>query len=265
MGGVFILTSDPVSSLLIYLPADFGEEICAIDEADSGLGFSSQTLAAGCTQSGAIIQVTERAVHLGDVSGPLSGCRFDYDPAESVAAAAVHDSAALVATAIRSSQGAKLHLLKISSTDNQLELSGIGERVNIDYDPVSISVERFGLSLFVLIGTGDGKVLIYRIVKEGSSFVTELNPNLGKGDDISKAIESMTVVNVTAQGSLDKSILFCGLRSGILLPFGVTVASASPGSDIGKCNLSAFFVFSGLILLYRHKARSSSAIGEHLC
>lgn len=264
-GGVFILTSDPVSSLLIYLPADFGEEICAIDEADSGLGFSSQTLAAGCTQSGAIIQVTERAVHLGDVSGPLSGCRFDYDPAESVAAAAVHDSAALVATAIRSSQGAKLHLLKISSTDNQLELSGIGERVNIDYDPVSISVERFGLSLFVLIGTGDGKVLIYRIVKEGSSFVTELNPNLGKGDDISKAIESMTVVNVTAQGSLDKSILFCGLRSGILLPFGVTVASASPGSDIGKCNLSAFFVFSGLILLYRHKARSSSAIGEHLC
>lgn len=234
-GGVFILTSDPVSSLLIYLPADFGEEICAIDEADSGLDFSSQTLAAGCTQSGAIIQITERAVRLGDVSGPLSDFRFDYDPAESVAAASVHDSAALVANAIRSSQGATLHLMKITSTDNKLQLSGIGERVKIEYEPVSISIERLGLSWFVFIGTGGGKVLIYRVVEDGPTFVKELNPNLEKGGDISKAVESIAVINIAAQGSLDKSILLCGLRSGILLSFGVTVSSDSPDSAIGEC------------------------------
>lgn len=246
-GGVFILTSDPVSSILIYLPADFGEGICAIDEADSSLDFSSQTLAAGCTQNGAIIQVTGRAVHIGDVSGFLSSCRFDYDPAESIAAAFVHDSAALVATAIRSSQGVQLHLMRVTTTDNQLQLLDIGERVQTNYEPVSIAIERLGLSWFVFVGTGGGKVLIYRIVEDGPSLLTELDLNLENGDDISKAIESLAVINIGTQSSLGKSMLFCGLRSGILLSFGMTVDNDNSSLSISKLNqalqVSLFYMF----------------------
>lgn len=235
-GGVFILTSDPVSSLLIYLPADFGEDICAIDEADSNLDFSSQTLAAGCTQTGAIIQVTEKAVHIGDISGSLSGCRFDYDPAENVTAGFVHDSAALVATTIRNSNGVQLHLMRVTTNDNQLQLLDIGGRIETNNEPVSISIERLGLSWFVFVGTGGGKVLIYRIMEEGPSLLKEWGLNLENGDDISKAIESMAVINVDTQSSLNKSMLFCGLRSGILLSFGMTVDNETPNSPLGKLN-----------------------------
>lgn len=266
-GGVFILTSDPVSSLLIYLPADFGEGICAIDEADSNLDFSSQTLAAGCTETGAIIQVTEKAVHIGDISGSLSGCQSDYDPAESVTAAFVHDSAALVATAVRSSKGVELHLMRVSTTDNQLQLLDIGGRVKTNYEPVSISVERLGLSWFVFVGTGGGKVLIYRIVEDGPSLLKELNLDLENGDDISKAIESMAVINITTQSSLSKSMLFCGLRSGILLSFGMAVDSENNNSPLGELN-QALQVSKNqecLTLVYRPQTGGSTALRAHFC
>ena len=242
-GGVYILTSDPVSSLLIYLPADFGEEISAIDEADSGLDFSSQTLAAGCTPSGAIIQITERAVHLGTIGDPSSKSRFDYDLTQSVAAAAVNDSAALAATVLRTQQGTYVHLMKITSSDNQLQVSDIGERIEISYEPVSISIERFGFSCFVFIGTGSGKILVYRVLEETFTFVVETDVNVDKGDDISRAIESLAVIPLETDGSLEKSILFCGLRGGILVSFGMTIESDNPDSPIGKFVLFFFFFF----------------------
>ena len=246
-GGVYILTSDPVSSLLIYLPADFGEEICAIDEADSGLDFSSQTLAAGCTPSGAIIQVTERAVHLGTIGDPSSNSRFDYDLTQSVAAAAVNDAAALAATVLRTQQGTYIHLMEITSSENQLQVSDIGERIEINYEPVSISIERFGFSCFVIIGTGSGKILVYRVLEETFTFVADIDVDIDKGDDISRAIESLAVIHLETDGLLEKSILFCGLRGGILVSFGMTIESDNSDSPISKLFFSSWVVLSQLI------------------
>ncbi|KAF7597096.1 hypothetical protein BBP40_010570 [Aspergillus hancockii] len=100
-GGVLVLTSDPVSSLLLDLPADFGEEICAVDEAGSGLDFGSQTVAAGCTNSGIIIQVTDKAIHVGVTAEPMLGSRFEYSGGQNIAVAAVNGSASLVVAAVR--------------------------------------------------------------------------------------------------------------------------------------------------------------------
>lgn len=236
-GGVCILTTDPVSSLLIYMPADFGEEICAIDEEESGLDFSCQTLVAGCTQSGAIVQVTEIAVHLGTVA-ESPAVRHDYGPTESVAAAAINESAGLVATVIRSHKGSQLHLIRINSTDSQHQLSGIGARIDVNHEPVSMSIERLGFSCFVFIGTGSGKLLIYRVVEDTITFLTDIDINVEESVDISKAIESLAIISIATGDSLEKAILFCGLRSGILVSFGVTVDNDNINTPISELCVS---------------------------
>ncbi|KAI9931792.1 hypothetical protein MW887_010371 [Aspergillus wentii] len=192
-GGVYILTSDPVSSILFYLPPDFGEEICAIDEANSGLNFSAQTLAAGCTPDGVVIQVTEKAIHLGAITGSLSNFRFDYDPNQSAAVAAVNDSTSSVVAIVRTSHEFYIHTTRATSLNGQLQLYDIDGPIKIDHEPAQ-EVER--------------------------------------SDDISKAIESLATIKFATEGSLGRSILFCGLRSGILVPFEVSVVGDSPASPI---------------------------------
>jgi hypothetical protein len=71
-GGTYLLASDPVSSTLLYFPTDTGEEICAMDESQSGLDFSAHTLAGGCTPSGVIIQVTDHSINLTSLHTELS-------------------------------------------------------------------------------------------------------------------------------------------------------------------------------------------------
>lgn len=233
-GGVYILTSDPVSSLLFYLPTDFEEEICVVDESDSGLDFSAHTLAAGCTHSGLVIQVTEKAIRLGDGDISHSTARFDYDTSESVAAAAVSGSDSLAIAAVRSQQGIHLHMTVVSSDDqHQPQLRSIGNQVRIEEEPVCILIESFGPAHFVFVGTGDGNVLTYSVDREGLLHRSTTAVAIEMGDDISKAIESLATISIATSGPLIKSTLFCGLRSGFLVPFEVAVDSSS-ASTIGE-------------------------------
>ena len=84
-------------------------------------------------------------------------------------------------------------------------------------------------------------------MEDGPSLLTELDLNLENGDDISKAIESLAVINIGTQSSLGKSMLFCGLRSGILLSFGMTVDNDNSSLSISKLNqalqVSLFYMF----------------------
>lgn len=234
-GGVNILTSDPMSSLLFYLPADFEEEICAVDESDSGLDFSSHTLAAGCTPSDVVIQVTEKAIHLGAPDRPHYAARLDYGSNQSVVVAAVSGPESLVITAVRSQDGIHLHLMTVISSgeQHQPQIRDIGHRVKIDEEPVCALIESFGPARFIFVGTGDGNVLAYRIDNEAVFFHSNTSVAVGKGDDISKAIESLATVSTAAKGSSIKSTLFCGLRSGFLVPFEVAVDSGN-FSTIGR-------------------------------
>lgn len=235
-GGVYILTSDPISSLLFYLPSDFEEEISALDESDAGLDFSAQTLAAGCTPSGIVIQVTEKAIHLGTINQSLSNNRFDYGPDQGVTAAAVGGSSSLVITAVRSQQEMHLHLTTVASSSdrNQPQLCDVGSPVTINEDPICALIESFGAAQLVFIGTGNGNILTYRADQEGLSFQSSTAVGIDMGDDISKVIESLATADTMARGTLIKSTLFCGLRSGILVPFGITVDSRH---SIGKATL----------------------------
>ncbi|PWY82939.1 hypothetical protein BO70DRAFT_361857 [Aspergillus heteromorphus CBS 117.55] len=227
-GGVFVLTSDPMSSLLLYLPANFGEELCAIDEADSGLDFSTQTLAAGCTGSGAIIQITDKAIHVG--STPESpGDRLDLGPGQSIAVAAVDGATSVIAIAVRTQQEVHLHLRRLDTNGGQPQLLDIGPPLSIPYEPVCMSIEHLDSSSFVFVGTGNGKVLVYRIA-DTVSFLTEATVVVANQDDLSKAIDSIAVISGAGEDRQTAHTVLCGLRSGILAPFDLVLEkdSASP-------------------------------------
>lgn len=219
INGVYILTSDPVSSLLIYLPHDFGDEICAVSETESGLDFATQTLAVGCTQSGIIIQVTKKAIHLGAPHDPSLRFRFDYNANEDVIGAAVNQPTSLITTAVRSHSEIYLRLARVDSYDGQVRLSDVGGLLKIDYEPVCLSIEDFGFASFIIVGTSDGKIAIYRIEENTFTFSSDYAVDVGGSDDISRAVETVARISTRTDDSLGRTTFFCGLRSGILVPF----------------------------------------------
>ncbi|PYI04960.1 thermotolerance protein [Aspergillus sclerotiicarbonarius CBS 121057] len=224
-GGVFVLTSDPVSSILLYLPADFGEELCAIDEEESGLDFGTQTLAAGCTESGAIIQVTDRSVCIG--ATPETSCyRLDVDSGQAIVVAAVDGPTPLIATAVRTQQEVRLHVKNLNTSAGQHQLLDVNPPLLIQYEPVCMTIEDLDSSLFLFIGTGSGKILVYSIT-ETVSFLLETTAIIGNEDDISNAIDSIAVIRKGSRESLRMYTVLCGLRSGILVPFGLSLEKGS--------------------------------------
>ncbi|RAL09844.1 protein thtA [Aspergillus homomorphus CBS 101889] len=233
-GGIFILTSDPVSSMLLYLAADFVEEISAIDEKESGLDYGRQTLAAGCTDTGAVIQVTDKAIHIGATSDLWSSYRHEYGPEHHIAVAAVNGSSLLVAAAVRTSHDVHLHLKRLDSGGGQAQLQDIGPALPICFDPVCMSIETLNSCTYVFIGTGNGKVLLYRVT-DRVAFMSETNIAVECSDDISKAIDSLAIMK-TPSGSLsNKYTMLCGLRSGILIPFEIMIDSETAASfDVFK-------------------------------
>ena len=242
-GGIFVLTSDPVSSTLLHLPADFGDEISAIDEADSGLDFGAQTLAAACTSSGVLIQITNRSIQLGAIAEPAANFRFDYGLDQAIAVAAVSTHASLIATAIRTRNEVYLSLKRLTATnDAQLGLVDIGQSLRVLDEPVCMSIETFEIGSFIFIGSGNGKILVYR-VQESVSFLLEIPIDLELGEDISKAIDSLAVVTVPSDGPAQRYMVLCGLRSGILVPLELGLDPNSATAPIGKSpnSLASFF------------------------
>ncbi|KAL4985547.1 mono-functional DNA-alkylating methyl methanesulfonate N-term-domain-containing protein [Aspergillus falconensis] len=220
-GGVLLLTSDPVSSTFLYLPAGFTEEISAIDEAACGLDPNSPTLAAGYIEPGTLVQVTDKAIFMGATtdSQPLS--RSDLDIGQSVAAAAVHGPTSLVLTAIRIQQELQIHSKKITQVGTDFQLSEVIPPFSIDYEPICMAVENLDIGILVFIGSGDGRVRVYRI-DDSVKLLFDVPVRVENGDDISKAIDSLAVIAHT-RGALNKSILLCGLRSGYLIIFDISV------------------------------------------
>ncbi|GAB1204017.1 hypothetical protein APSETT445_002666 [Aspergillus pseudonomiae] len=231
-GGVIVLTSDPMSSVLLDLPADFEEEICAIDEADSGLDCGTQTLAAGSTDIGVIIQVTERAIHLGATSESMRSSRFEFGYDQSITAAAVNVSASLIVAAVRDQGGLHLHAKRLTPSGDQVALIDVGEPLRMHFEPVCISVITFDFGSLICVGAGNGKIFLYIIENESITFVSEKTMDVAYNGDISKAIDSLAIVNKVENGPLKKFVLLCGLRSGILLPLGVTFDSVNAVSSI---------------------------------
>ncbi|KAL4793606.1 mono-functional DNA-alkylating methyl methanesulfonate N-term-domain-containing protein [Aspergillus venezuelensis] len=227
-GGVFTLTSDPMSSTLLYFSVSEG--VSAVDEMDCGLDLNSQTLAAGYMEPGTLIQITDKTILVGatDASRPRS--RSDLSPGQNVAAAAVHGATALIVTAIRTDQHIHLHAKKITTGTN-VQLSDLAPPLRIDYEPVCMTVEKLGIGTLVFVGSGDGRVYIYRI-GDNIRLLVDIPVAVENNDDISKAIDGLALIT-HADRPLRRAVFLCGLRSGFLIMFDISIDANNTGSPLG--------------------------------
>ncbi|GAD92744.1 conserved hypothetical protein [Paecilomyces variotii No. 5] len=200
-GGTYLLASDPVSSTLLYLPTDTGEEIYAMDDTQSGLDFSAHTLAGGCTPSGVIIQVTDHSINLTSPrTGLLDHC-FRYEEHECVISAAVSGRLSLIVAAVRTHDKVFVYLGKALSSGDALAIE-----------------QSLGPYSLLFVGTANGKVLVYRVEGDRVVLYYEHDLVLTEETESSKAIENLVVVCSNVDHKEARSTLLCGLRSGVLVP-----------------------------------------------
>lgn len=223
-GGIYILMSEPMSSLLLYMNSDLEEGISALDEAETGLD-TAQTLAAGCTPEGILVQVTANATHLFAPNNLHLNSRVAHEDGITIVAVDVDGPNSAIATAVRRNNQLSLLYTRIVASSEAIALD-FGQSVDVSSEPISLSLQRFGDITFIFMGSGCGKVRAFQVENGAITYLCEANVNVDSNDDISRAIDSLTAIRLTLNGTLH-AFLLCGLRSGILAPFEIDFTSAT--------------------------------------
>jgi hypothetical protein len=221
-GGVYILITDPMSTVLLYLIPEEG--ISALDENETGLD-TVQTLAAGCTPEGVLVQITENATHLFVPRNLPLNTRLPHEPGTSILAVDVDGPNSSVITAVRQNDALCLYFANVAVEDDGARLN-VGPPFQIDFEPICVSLEKFGDMMFVFVGSGSGTLRVFRVETGVITYFCKATVNVGDSDDISRAIDSLAAIRVTLNGTLH-AFLLCGLRSGILVPFEVDFEGSS--------------------------------------
>lgn len=215
-GGIYILITDPVVTLLLYLTRE--GEIAAVDETETGLD-TGETLAAGCTPEGVIVQVSENGTHLFVPPHLALNTRLPHERGASIMAVDVDGPNSSVVTALRQNDGLSLCFATVIVKDDEVCLD-VGPAFNIDFEPICVSLEKFGDIMFVFVGSGDGTLRVFRVENGVITYFCKTTLDVGGSEDISRAIESLAAIRIILNGTL-RAFLLCGLRSGILVPFEV--------------------------------------------
>lgn len=223
-GGIYVLISDPRSTLLLCMNSDLDGGISALDEDETGLD-NAQTLAADCTPGGVLIQVTEKASHLFVPHNLPLNTHIPHGPDTVVVAADVDGPNSAMITAVRHENELSLRFTRVIETDKNVSLD-VGQPLAISSQPICLSLEKFGGMTFVFMGTGSGTLRVFRVDNGTITYFCKTKVSIGDNDEISPAIESLAVIRITLNGTL-RAFLLCGLRSGILVPFEIDFRSSS--------------------------------------
>ncbi|CEJ54200.1 hypothetical protein PMG11_00521 [Penicillium brasilianum] len=216
--GVYVMLSDPMSTLLLYMNPSLEDGISALDETETGLD-NAQTLAAGCTPTGILVQVTQKATHLFVPHSISSNTSIPHQPKSTVIAVTVDGPSSTVVTAVRHNNELELTLTRVVVIDSNAGLDTV-QTVKIDKEPVCLSLQTLGDTAFIFMGTGDGTIQVFHIEHESINCLLDASVSIDRKDDISRAIDSLALIRQTDQGVL-RAHLLCGLRSGVLVPFQV--------------------------------------------
>lgn len=217
---IYVLLSDPISTLLLSMKPGLEEGITALHEEDTGFDNAAQTLSAGCTPEGVLIQVTEKATHL-FVPGKTSlNTRIPHDPESTLAAVFVDGPNSALVTAVRKQNRLGLYFSQLVVTQDEARLDS-GPLFEVEREPVCLSINTFeatGSAVFIFMGTGDGHVMVFGVNDRNVSPLLDHQLDIDRDQDISSAIESLAIIQVSWEGT-PHAFLLCGLRSGILVPF----------------------------------------------
>lgn len=235
---IYVLLSDPLSTLLLSMKPSLEEGITALHEEDTGFDNSAQTLSTGCTPEGVLIQVTENATHLFVPGKPSLNTRIPHSPNSTIAAVSVDGPMSAVVTVTRHQNRLGLCFSQLVVTEVEARLDS-GPLLEIDKEPVCLSLNSFkatGGATILFMGTADGQVVLFRVDNGVIFHVSDHTLSINQGQDISNAVESLAVIQDSWEGS-SYTFLLCGLRSGILVPFeirfdGGSIAGMNDASDV---------------------------------
>ncbi|KKZ67500.1 hypothetical protein EMCG_06818 [[Emmonsia] crescens] len=227
-GGTYFLFSNPLSSSVISIPVDADDDLYVMNEEDTGLDLDTQTIAAGSSREGVVIQVTDLSINLSVLEN--TALRYStrcQNPTERIVTAAVNGSLSLFAVAVRTAADIQVHLRRVEINGGSLQCPTVGQPMPLACEPVSLSMELIFSHPVLFIGTAEGKLLAARIDStQGLVPLLEQNILLSPGNDESTVCESFTVITVPKRGRT-KTTLFCGLRSGNMVSFDVRLDGGS--------------------------------------
>lgn len=259
-GSIYILLSDPLSTLLLYMNSDLEEGISALDEEQTGLD-GAQTVAAGYTADGAIIQVTENATHLFIPRNLSSNFHVPHAPQTYILAAAVDSESSTLIIAARRENETYLYLTSVINVADKFHLD-VGQPVPIDKDPVCLSLQKYGDVTFVFMSTVDGKITVFHVENQSIIYLFETTISVDTDADISQVVDSFAALRHTSNGSL-RAFLLCGLRSGFLVPFEVDFNASQL---IGMPPTRPVYPYDGLLTgaTPRTEKASAKAYWDHI-
>ncbi|KAJ5934317.1 hypothetical protein N7466_003864 [Penicillium verhagenii] len=223
---VYILLSDHLSTLVLHLDPASEEPISALDEEQTGLD-DRQTLAAGCTPSGVLIQITEDATHFFALHNLSLNKSVSHKGGIAILAVAIDGPGSTVVTAMRDRDQICLYLSKIVDDGEQVHLN-VSEPVNIAKEPVCLCLQTFGGKPFIFLGNPDGTIDVFVIEDDTIVFVFETSIALDEEySDLSTVVESFATIRTNSSDGALHAFLLCGLRSGMLVSFKVDFDSST--------------------------------------
>ncbi|KAF7719921.1 Uncharacterized protein PECH_005778 [Penicillium ucsense] len=215
-GGAYILFSHPTSALLLFMNPGHEDIICAVDESETGFE-NVLTLAAGFTPTGILIQATQNGTNFFVPLRPESNTSISHAPEATVVAVAIDDVTSSMVVAYRSTNGLTLALSRIVLQDSAINLRTCMP-VQIEKEPVCLSLQLLGDTEFLFSGTSDGTITVFFVEQDTLNYLFETTVSVDSVHEISRAIDSFSVIRHVDHGVL-RAHLLCGLRGGVLVPF----------------------------------------------
>ncbi|KAL9119385.1 MAG: hypothetical protein Q9187_004062 [Circinaria calcarea] len=225
--GTLILLTDPIRSHLLLLSASDGEIREISDKVASdelGLDLQVRTIAAGNTEEGLIIQITEQSIQiklpqqdLASVKGHGHGIR--------IIAGCVHGGIPAMLTVVRKDTDVHLCLEAVLVNETGISLTTVGNPELLPCEPSCISLQAVGFHLYALVGLLTGSIEIFRC--DPKAGLTSLIAHDFEGEFA--VCDSVVLISKTQEIKDHTELLvLCGLRNGSLEVFQLVL-----GDDLG--------------------------------
>ncbi|KAJ5106469.1 hypothetical protein N7456_003144 [Penicillium angulare] len=218
-GNIYVLMSDPVSTLVLHTDLSI-QGISALDEDQTGL-HSGQSLAAGFTPDGILIQITETGTHLFVTRNTELNKSMPHSTEGdqmNILAVAVEGTCSAVLTAVRQGDKAYLYATRVAIENDQVGLNA-SEPIEITKEPICLSLQKFGDMSFIFLGNNDGTITVFLLENNKITYLFETSISLENETDISTVVESFATIRISPPNGSLRAFLLCGLRSGILVSF----------------------------------------------
>jgi len=229
---LFLLASLPWGSHLMHISSDATDLDYGYDEEDTGLDFQNQTLAAGCTQEGIFVQITE--VSLRSTLMVENGPRFagnSLPDGAKLTVAGVRGESSLFAAIVRKGTEESLYCGRVLLEDNDIKCQ-LAPPLALPKSITCLSIEVLGNAAYVVLGSADATIQFVSVDGVGLKLALEQIINLDFTDTENCAIAAVAIIR-----SSERITLLCGLRSGNLLHFDVIMETDSEGESISKTHL----------------------------